>query len=269
MLDSCGEAVLWLLFDPKWECRDSALDFLTAAVEHWNETWAVRLFAQPGLIAQAWHCRSDKESFVRTSCLRWVGSLLAAPPVWDVFVQTAGDVLVHVVEAFHDTEAFVRRAAVETLEHALRARPADAVSLLAYSGLRVAVARAVDDVDWEVRVRALALLAAVWSLEGGRGLALFEAADGDMVFRSLGLEEPTLRSRAAPLVRHLQLYDASSGVALSPRMSAFVGWLRTESEEMVRETEEKSLALAKEAALPPLLFFAQAHDLPDNSMDCY
>ena len=261
-----------LLCDPRWECRDSALEFLTAAVRiSTARPWAAALFENSGLMTLAWSCLADKESFVRSTALGLVGQCCTTASPWSALLSASGkssqDVFDQVVRLTADTEAFVRRASLTCIESLLHHTPSTELApVLESNAVREALVHGLDDVDGDVRLRALQLFATL-SHHGDCGLAAFEAMQGEARMQSLlENEEPALRPRAHAIIMAAQgredFGSISSGSSSSKAQQAPGGGVCVagETKQATRHGE----------LLSPLEFFTKRQDdLATNAMDCY
>jgi hypothetical protein len=195
-VSSLQELVRGRLADPRWEVRESVIGFLgglivgaySVARPGCPRDDLEAFFASEAVLGEAWACREDSEPFVRAAVIDFISSLLyctsnSSPlPAYVLGTVCGGEerFLETLVSMYDDTEAIVRRAVLALLERSLRAFTShsttasiDSVTALFKDAgqegagsrhdhmpvLRDCLHRASVDLDWEVKLQALRLVA--------------------------------------------------------------------------------------------------------------
>ncbi|KAG0225897.1 hypothetical protein BGW42_004051 [Actinomortierella wolfii] len=190
------------LYDMEWDVRDTVVEWIGGLFaeqqqqqqgdedqsEGWNEAaTALRPSASPSppvsssshgvewvlkynLLESLFQKLTDEESYVRAACVHSFEQVMRHRRGWaamsDPQVRLEERLSAQLPGLIRDSEAFVRRAVLDAMICLVKEREAGSVLLVNGTDLFVDAKfmsrLALDDADWEVRLRACRFLAAVW-----------------------------------------------------------------------------------------------------------
>jgi len=250
------------LVSTQWELRDSSLEVITGILERIGET-DLEFLNEEGLFSEAVTKNQDPEPFVRATFLRMLRLLHSAQQQERVLfsrVMTQEAVWSLVQERLQDSEAIVRRAAVEVLEVLLMAgqESPEAVEMTFSESF---TRHLLDDPDWEVRVRVVRCLAL---LASHHPAAFHQAKAGFLLFQLLDESEHQVVLSALDA---LEVIKAGREIP-EKQISDFRARLESTDLRKLRAAH----MLATEEELPQRAdfddIFSHIH-VCDNTLDCY
>ncbi|CAG8452400.1 4417_t:CDS:10 [Acaulospora colombiana] len=194
--DNWAHAIMFKVSDPRWEVRDSVLEFIGRLFEMSNGQgpgveFALK-FSLPLMIISK---TTDEVAYVRASCLKTIQAVMCCPDGWKYSVSQDLPMKIasKLPSIMKDTEAFVRRAVMELMIFLIAERECGVILLADYNKEilnSIAIEKIMDDPDFYVRIGGCKFLEAVWYYcEQHRGTPVEECSllsDGASWFYSLG-----------------------------------------------------------------------------------
>ncbi|KAJ3023315.1 hypothetical protein HKX48_003599 [Thoreauomyces humboldtii] len=246
--------------DPRWDVRDSTLDLIRelfddVATDSSSRELALEFALASKLPDLAITLIADPEPFVRSTCLTAMKSI-AMNLRGHIYLSSTGldhQLVQHILKTtLLDNEPLVRRSAIELLHYLVCTPRADTILFnLEHQALDAStMTRLMADVDAEVRVGAVRLLSALFSVPDDQGdPAWFLEVGGDDLISAAIVDDSRIVRQETHRVIAEQLLPATDGLAekgskrsRAPRMDALVGLLgKLDLERMRRECEPEHL----------------------------
>ncbi|KAG0214486.1 BRCA1-associated ATM activator 1 [Mortierella sp. GBA30] len=167
------------LYDMEWDVRDNVVEFIGSlfAVDGPNHgvDWALK----HDLLESVYQKLSDEEAYVRAASVHAFEMIMRDSRGWNGMCLKSLDKRLsgQLPSLIRDSEAFVRRAVLDAMICLVSERESGTILMVNGTDLFVDAKfmsrLALDDADWEVRIRACDFIAAVWE----HCLALDEKAD--------------------------------------------------------------------------------------------
>uniref|UniRef100_UPI00358F6614 BRCA1-associated ATM activator 1-like n=1 Tax=Myxine glutinosa TaxID=7769 RepID=UPI00358F6614 len=186
-----GKLLHLRLCDPRWEVRDSVLEFLGSLVTTVCVPGVGDWCVHHDLAKRTWQLLADPEAYVRASAVKTLSHLAYLPRAW-AYLQnqlslTNDDILENLLHLLiKDIECFPRRAVAALLTDWLQKHPSLQSQLLLLASaddnaVGAELQRAMCDHDWEVKI----CMVAFWELVATLSLKIDGSNCGEIAVKVL------------------------------------------------------------------------------------
>ncbi|KAI7890041.1 armadillo-type protein [Mucor mucedo] len=169
------DALSMRFLDTEWDVRDAVIHFVGGLFQEPVNDTKVQFACTFDLPLQVFSRIHDAEPYVRASAVQVLTNMVKCKGGWDYIQehQVSKDLAGKLPSMLYDSEAFVRRAGLDAIICLVRNRSCAGMTMeiedsQSETSLNpVIIKKLVYDEDSDVRIRACALIEALWRLNGG------------------------------------------------------------------------------------------------------
>lgn len=166
------EALNYKFLDTEWDIRDSVVNFVGHLFDEPHNVTKIRFALTFNLPLEVFGRIHDSEPYVRASSLEVLAKMMQCKEGWDYIQQhtSSRELSSKLPNLLYDTEAFVRRAAIDAIICLVRNRSCQGMTMEIEDSknkdsLNPQILQSlIDDQDFDVRIRACRLIQNLWVL---------------------------------------------------------------------------------------------------------